>query len=480
MRDLKGQLARYGEYLLETTPTATFEPDPVRVVPPAGSEPPSNRSVTWRAVAVIATAVAVAIGAGGFLLFGDGESGTAPVVDDGPTPPSTSPSTIPPASTTVPTTPETTALPPTTPSPTADAFPNRWTLVELGPWAVKIIDAEALPDGGFVLTNWAPDSSPVFWSPDGVDWFDGDPRGLLPDQLGATPGFPNSEGMAVVGDRVVLLDWRMSVWVGDPRTGDWQEIPLQVEDGEEGDFYWGGVRKPGLTLTSNGSQVLVAGAHDLDAGGELVMWLVDPLELTSVRVPTLATPPLPQFQQIVWFDGRWLIGVDVMVGESDTDDWGDDLSFRGMLWSSTDAVSWTEANYPRDNMGILMPRGQQLFVHLPAWGGGHLWVTSDLIEWRELDEAAADETDFVFPDYSGDLGYLRLVHYPETLDYFGSEDVDRPGPGEIWLVVSDDGTNWTLKCEARSDEILAISDGRVLFGGCYRCTRYWLLTNEEP
>jgi hypothetical protein len=214
-------------------------------------------------------------------------------------------------------------------------------------------------------------------------------------------------------------------------------------------------------MAGNGSQVLVVGHR----GGELVMWLIDPVGHTSARVGTLQIACSGLTAE--WFDGRWVVGTTVAADESYTDDWGSDTSIRGSLWSSTDAVSWTEADYPLTYMDELLPRGSRLFVLIGSLGGDHLWATSDLIDW-ELKRYIDDESDFFVP------------HYSEALGYFGFADMDPHGPGETWLMVSDDGTNWTPVSPSRGSDLLAVSHDRVLLGSFPGYTHLWLLTNEEP
>ena len=90
---------------------------------------------------------------------------------------------------------------------------------------------EPLPDGGFVAAALIehPEGSRVMWSPDGLNWFDGDPQRLLPHR---------GLEMAVVGDQVIILagedDTPTDLWIGNPKTGNWEPMINLDTSGLEG------------------------------------------------------------------------------------------------------------------------------------------------------------------------------------------------------------------------------------------------------
>ena len=224
--------------------------------------------------------------------------------------------------------------PPTTiePTPTtlAEVPPPKVALDDAGwwlatritePWIRSIVDVASMPGGGFVAVttgDWS-----VLWSPDGVEWSDGDPqRQVTAARTAFEPGRSEEpiSVISVMGNRVVVLDnVDPGLWVGDPKTGAWESIRLGAAD-------LPGQVEP-IALASNDTQVLVLAEHRPTAtsasNGPLftvsdrgyLVWLIDPNTGEFERYPLSVTLDAPGAEwgvttgAVEWVNDRWMVAL---------------------------------------------------------------------------------------------------------------------------------------------------------------------------
>jgi hypothetical protein len=392
-------------------------------------------------------------------------------------------SSIPPADT-VPAT--TTTLPQTTVTTEPALLPTdlfedaTWQQVAVDePWASSVIDLDALSGGGFVVVTAEPSPWSVAWSPNGVDWNEGDPNGVLSGLRGewGTP-FGLSDGRGPDLDRALIADDRVvvlaedgpTVWIGDPRTSQWQGVPLDTA-GILGD-------PSPRAMAANATEVLVVG-QDRTAN-EIVAWLVDPDTATSQRTTGpaveagLADHITPEIGA-TWLQGQWIIITDLMAPEGYTDSYGSETASRSVMWASEDATTWTEVALPEDPAGMLAHGDTGLFVSTGPMAAD-IWYTPDLITWTHIVDEGVSLTD------ERELGFV--VPTPAEAGYVGVVDVDPSGPGSFWVAVSSDGRTWEPKVSLPpgllSNNAESYSDGKLL-AGLVRPgsgTELWLLIED--
>lgn len=182
----------------------------------------------------------------------------------------------------------------------------------------------ALPGGGF----YASTGSRMAWSPDGLNWLEGPPRGLSREQIGLVRRPPAAP--AVAGNRAVIADsGGRGIWVGRPDRGDWEYIDLDPTG-----------LLDSLTIArvaASPDEALVLGRAS-PAGENVefrsVVWLVD----LQQRTPQWHTFPgfierHPNGSEAAWVDGNWVV---VVTGGLDIAE----------VFHSTDAESWQQANLP--------------------------------------------------------------------------------------------------------------------------------------
>jgi len=248
---------------------------------------------------------------------------------------------------------------------------------------------ESLPAGGFVA------GSSLRWSPDGLNWFDGDPQELA----------PRSRGAAVVGDQVIILvddDDALALWIGDPATGSWNPMMDLDTSGLEL-VRWGGV------MAAGDDEVLVAAitAADMPSTADdrvevrPVVWLVDPVRREATRrslaVETLANHVL---SPRVWFDDRWHLMLPLVLEE----DW---IWSEIALWSSPDGTTWNDDGLPEGmNMPMLavdwITTGSSgVVICADHEGSEGNWFSPNGVDWEFLGPGV-----FGRGVYSESLGYV--------------------------------------------------------------------------
>ncbi len=434
---------------------------PTQHKPQPATAAPTARRPVWAFAAAFA-AVLLVIGATTLVLRG----GDTPVANEPATP----------TTVTNPAVPTTVGVEQSTPVSTnpdspmvgvdPDVFLEAWQPVAFGePWVGSIVDIEALPDGGFVAMTWAPDPWSVVWSPDGVEWHDGDPRQQV-------PGFPawvhmdEQRSLEVTADQVVVLDQvNVGVWVGDPKTGDWELIRL---DTSGFDGRWGT-----MAMAANDNEVLVVAGDEIqDAGDEelsssqVVIWLVDTSEGTSTRTSLpVTTRPDMRNSLFEWFNDRWIM---LQHGQERP---GSDVC---SAWMSSDGASWSETALPEGLNeacgGSLTTGPSGVVVTRSSWGGDDIWYSPDGLDW----ELVYDRSAVAKATYSETLGYVVEV----TVDYDPESQDEKPaGDSHIAdailtstdgdaIMVSADGRTWHLAGPALPkygmDFHLAASDGSLL------------------
>lgn len=280
------------------------------------------------------------------------------------------------------------------------------------PWVRWLVDVEGLSDGGFVAVASEPSPWSVIWSPDGREWLNGDPHGLVPAQPGAST--INDHTVVVVADRVVVFDpTNAAVLVGHPQTGEWTPIGLQTTG-------LGGTLVP-LAVASNDREVLVIHAATGEAAAEMAFWVVDPAAGTSTgpMLPGIgmdAPPPVASrlsalidvaIPSVGWVDDHWIVMAEQF-------EEGRRSESRNSLWISSDATAWTEVALPDDGTydrplgmfgGELVTSPFGAIVHRGFMGGGDTWYSSDGIEWqRSLGGSALYGSSEAI--YSESLGFI--------------------------------------------------------------------------
>lgn len=325
-------------------------------------------------------------------------------------------------------------------------------------WVASIIDLDPLADGGFVALTAEAGPWSVAWSPNGVDWHQGDPRAVisgLRGDWGQPSGLsngrdPDHDRMLVVDDRVVLLaEDDATVFVGDPRTGDWKPFLFETT-GLSRDL-------AERAMAANDSEVLVAGIDR--AAGAICTWLADPATGKLQRMSPISVEEGFAFHwtpdiDVAHVNGQWLIRTAVQVPESYKNSFGEHVSGeQSAWWVSDDAETWIEIDAPREVNDLAAPATPGLF----ALGGGmnaDLWYTPDLVTW-EIVAGHSVGTEFVMPT-------------PVLDGYIGVQDVAPDGSGDFWLSVSADAKDWrstaSLPPGRLGNHLEVFSDGRLLAG----------------
>jgi hypothetical protein len=360
-----------------------------------------------------------------------------------------------------------------------DVFLDTWRQVAVGePWIKSIVDIEALPDGGFVAVTSEPDPWSVVWSPDGIEWHDGDPQRHVPG-FSAWIDINEPRSVEATVDQVVLLDQaNVGVWVGDPKMGEWELIRL---DTSGFDGRWGT-----MAMAANDSEALIIASKEDQAAGDegvptsqIVIWLADTFQRTSTRISLpVTTHPVGSDALIEWFNDRWIMMVPKGVADPD----------GCSVWMSLDGTSWTETALPdrlAEWCGSSLTAGPSgLVVTRSSWGGDDFWFSPDGVDW----ELAYDRSAVAKSTYSETLGYVIEV----TIDYDPESQDEKPA-GDSHMVetiltstdgdaimVSTDGKTWHLAGPARpkygGDLLLAASDGSLLVRD--DLFRLWLWTNS--
>lgn len=297
------------------------------------------------------------------------------------------------------------------------------------PWLADA-SIDPLPGGGFIAASDTVhvDGSAVMWSPDGLNWLDGDPRRLVPRAR---------RDWTVVGDQVIVLaggDDAPALWIGDPRTGEWEPMLELDTSGLEPELVPGSIR-----MAAGRDALLVSGVTPIEAAssgggiakiGSFVVWLVDPELEGATRTRFLVEPPIDQRgwgvewegDWYTWFDGRWHVMLSrVLVDWS----WGETS-----LWSSPDGTTWIEEDLPagwRTPVLNAMTVGSSGAVTCAAIDGDEratgTWFSSNGVDWRLLGRenfcrgAYSDQLGFVF---DGGPGFYRLSPDGTQLDVWTS------------------------------------------------------------
>ena len=250
-----------------------------------------------------------------------------------------------------------------------------------------------MPGGGYVAL--AGDTSDVFWSPNGSDWFDADPNG----QLALAPSVPSGspvEGSQMAGtrDSVIIVDQvRQGVWVGDRTTGRWDFIRLEAEDPADALEL--------LTVTTNDRDgLVVARQHGLntlmipdseeplsipETDGYLA-WIIRNGEAERYRLPT-ETPEwtVDAHALAVWFNERWTVALyrgKVMAGDEGWEQ-------RQTLLTSADGGVWSTAEAP-DGWGFVtsLTAGPASMIATTChFGGDSFWYSTDGAVWEHATSA---------------------------------------------------------------------------------------------
>lgn len=322
--------------------------------------------------------------------------------------------------------------------PTAPVFMAGWQRVATvteEPWIDEINGAAALPGGGYVAaTAWAPT---VMWSPNGIEWFDGDPRGTIEAR---------TVGVTVVGDEVVLLGSvdagsdapdGIELWIGDPTTATWEQMLLETDDL--------GFYSTGVSIASNEEAILfVADLESAPGDGdavdpEVAVWLVDPAVMTSTR----ATLGIPSGREdlspsITWFDGQWLMIVDIERADGEQGE----PRYEHSLWRSSDGISWSEAEVSSQlrthphSVSITSGRTGILATGSCEWTGGcAFWFSPNGVDWDLVtDELATSGSGDI---YSDTLGFILPPSHRITSD--GSTVERLPVPQEDFFILAASG-----------------------------------------
>jgi hypothetical protein len=265
---------------------------------------------------------------------------------------------------------------------------GEWVRVAVDePWVDSVTGIEALPGGGYVAAVTGSSHSAVMWSPDGVEWFQGDPdRDIeLPSSDVGTPA-----PLVVTSDQVVVVDGtdvaaRVPLAIGDPRTGVWDRVVLDHTALEGNDT---GVST--VNLAAGDDAVLVAAMSAPSEGADVsdvLTWVVDPATGTSESnsFAVDATRESPTDAPLVArVDGRWILIADEDVPERDGS------GRRSTLWTSSDGLEWSQTDLPDDMAAIRsLATGQRgvAAVNDGTGAGGvedAIWYSVDGLEWTKV------------------------------------------------------------------------------------------------
>ena len=287
---------------------------------------PARQRLGWVVAAVAFVAVLVGIGITAFLLRGS----DVPVVDE----PATS-TTMPPAEEVAPGVVESLALGwgQLVDDPVARKMGATCQTpgVIVSPPLIRCV-ISPLPGEGFYVHPDSVNDEVGAWSLDGgVTWAEGLLPGLSEEQVGRLPEPP-----VAAGDRVVVAAGdAQTLWVGDPWSGSWEPIALDVAGLTDSAI---------LAVAASPDEALVIGrgrgpVAD-EAGYHNVVWLVDLAGKTSERhvLPGRVEPAVdvPQRQAgdflAAWIDPGWVVAPFL----------GDDFD---VLFSS-DGTDWASVGLP--------------------------------------------------------------------------------------------------------------------------------------
>jgi hypothetical protein len=151
--------------------------------------------------------------------------------------------------------------------------------------------------------------------------------------------------MAVVGDQVIILtgedDTPTDLWIGDPRTGNWEQMVNLDTSGLEGQLVLWTI---GISAGTDEALVTAVTAAEMRPWADdpvevgVVVWLVDPEHGTATRTNLPVDTPATITRPTVWFDGRWHIMMPLTLVDYY---WAETA-----LWSSADGTTWTEDTFP--------------------------------------------------------------------------------------------------------------------------------------
>ena len=317
----------------------------------------------------------------------------------------------------------------------------------------------SLPGGGFVAVGGV--VSPILmWSPDGLNWFDGDPQGLA----------PRSRAAAVVGDQVILLvdDDAPTLWIGDPTSGSWEPMMELDTSGLEREL-----APFGIVMVSGTDRLLVAATTEADvrstAGDRLevsaVVWLVDPVQREAARTSiTVETPTDEVGPPFVWYDGRWHLMLPLT--------WEAWTPTGTRLWTSSDGMTWTEDGLPEglkttSDWAWFTAGSSGVVICATHEGNEGAWFSSDGVDWKFLGPEV-----FCRGVYSDSLGFVLEKN---VLDENGSgfsrlspdgtalEDLASPFPGDTVAASGDNLIVYAFRGSEYSESESAGVEGLWLY-----------------
>lgn len=386
--------------------------------------------------------------------------------------------------------PETTV---TTEAPAVTTVSGEWALVHEGEGTIV-----GLPAGGFVVAGENGDR--VVWSPDGTEWLDADPEGVIEGDAGGI------QHGAVIGDRVVLAGFTceqpsacpgaMGIWIGDPRTGEWEMVSADDADliscaglgAEECD-----ASVDALAASSAG--VVVVGSAttgppieqggwlmyqtdwsiwraDSDVSGWIRTDLPDPLGFGSViwqRVADGEASGEYRYGPVTGYAGGWLMALEVETWPLGGSPFGENL-LESFLLRSDDAETWTVVDGAPEVVRGIASGGDAVV----AVGGIHseiLYRSADGETWEEV-FSEGEDTWFADVTYVEQYGFVALASVPvEPPATPPGDDEMGPGDHDIDLLVSADGRVWSLVGAAATTEarreprFVAVSGDAILVSG---------------
>ncbi|MEA3510823.1 MAG: hypothetical protein U9R51_05250 [Actinomycetota bacterium] len=317
------------------------------------------------------------------------------------------------------------ATPDVEPNPQIVAAQRELTPVDVV-WDDSIVDVHALPGGGFVAV--ATDPGRVFWSPDGVQWFDADPLEQVAPFVPPRGTMMEVRVLVATADHVLIRDEaNTGIWIGSPKVGQWEMIPLDAGDLPN--------RISLLAIAANDSSVLVVGRSQGSDSFELddpegpltipitdryIAWVIEP---DSGAVDHHALP-VGHAERAVsidadanWYGGNWLVVLPREIWTDTEEGW----ETRTAVLQSPDGALWTVDDLPFSPTSVTCGSSSVIATEC-NFGGDTFWYSEDGLTWDTTTSAYLGHRS----TYVDGLGFVAGYELPDGVQWVVSAD------GRVW------------------------------------------------
>jgi hypothetical protein len=312
-----------------------------------------------------------------------------------------------------------------------------WEAVAVDPPATdSIVEIEPLQDGFVALVA---NPGRVLWTPNGRDWFDADPLGLVDV---APPTATESElgcgcVVATTGELVMMVDKaNRGVWTGNHTTGGWEWISLTGVDPAE-DLVLLGITandREGLVIASQiGSSTLEIDDPEeplsIPSTGRYLSWTIRDGEAEQHVLP-IATPEWSRgaLQLAAWVDRQWIVGLfRGSVWDSSDEGWEE----RQTLLTSPDGVTWSAFDTPQEwgSPTSLTAGPSGIIATTCHFGGDSFWHSADGSNWTMTTSAhIAHQSGYV-----DGLGFV--VSHEDTPSLISRDGREWQSPSELGVTL---------------------------------------------